>query len=160
MHQGVARILGSLDSAARAFIAPRIDSISFLDTVGVKFRENTRLGLHLLIIEFVITTTLVSYEKVLPKTISDQALAQAKPTVIPVRQYKVALPYVDRTLEKHVGAERMRETLFYFLTMVESTSRGEAVLKAKEIALSNERGVSKRSTTPGRCGSPKRTSTA
>lgn len=111
---------------------------SFLDTVGAKFRENTRLVLHLLIIIFVVTTTLVSYEKVLPKTISDQA--QAKPTVIPVRKYKVALPYVDRTLETHVGAGRMRDTLLYFATMVESTSRGEAVLKAKEIALSNERG--------------------
>ena len=111
---------------------------SFLDPVGAKFRENTRLALHLFIIAFVVTTTLVSYEKVLPKTKAEQS--QAKSTVTAVRQFKVALPYIDRTLEKHVGVGRMRDTLLYFSTIVESTSRGEAVLKAKEIALSDKRG--------------------
>lgn len=112
---------------------------SFLDPVGAKFRENTRLALHLLIIVFVITVTLVSYAKVLPKTICEQPQAK-KSTVLPVFKFKVALPYVDRTLEKHVGVGRMRDTLLYFSTTVEGTSRSEAVLKAKEIALSNERG--------------------
>lgn len=112
---------------------------SFLDPVGVKFHQNTRLVLHLVIIAFVVTTTMVSYEKVLPKTVSTQA--QEKPTVAPVHQYKVALPYVDRTLEKHVGPGRIRGTLLYFSANVESMSRGDAVLKAKEIALSNEHGA-------------------
>ena len=111
---------------------------SFLDPVGVKFHQNTRLALHLVIIVFVVITTMVSYEKVLPKSIPD--LDREKATVAAVRQYKVALPYLDRTLEKHVGAGRMRDTLLYFSANVEGASRGEAVLKAKEMALSNEHG--------------------
>jgi hypothetical protein len=111
---------------------------SFLDPVGVKFRENTRLALHLVIIAFIVITTIISYEKVLPKSTPKED--QKKATAAMVHHYKVALPYLDRTLARHVGPGRMRDTLLYFSTSVEGPSRGDAVLKAIELALSNEHG--------------------
>lgn len=54
--------------------------------------------------------------------------------------YRIAFPYVDRTLVKHVGEGRLRDTLLYFSTTIEGPSRGEALLKAKDLALSGERG--------------------
>lgn len=111
---------------------------SFLDPVGVKFRANTRLVIHLVIIVFVVITTIISYEKVLPKSTSKKDQRRATATM--VRHYKVALPYIDRTLARHVGPSRIRDTLCYFSTSVEGASRGDALLKAIEIALSNEHG--------------------
>jgi len=111
---------------------------SFLDPVGVKFKANTRLVIHLVIIVFVVITTIISYEKVLPKSTHKED--QRRATANMVRHYKVALPYIDRTLARHVGPSRIRDTLCYFSTSVEGASRGDALLKAIEIALSNEHG--------------------
>ena len=111
---------------------------SFLDPVGAKFRENTRLALHLVIIAFIVISTVISYEKVLPKSIPKED--QKKATAAMTHHYKVALPYLDRTLARHVGPGRMGDTLLYFSTSVEAASRGDAVLKAIEIALSNDHG--------------------
>ena len=110
---------------------------SFLDSVGAMFRENTRLAIHGVIIAFVVITTIISYEKVLPKSTPKE---DQKATVAVVHHYRVALPYLDRTLERHVGAGRMRDTLLYFSTSVEGASRREAVLKAKEMALGGDHG--------------------
>lgn len=109
---------------------------SFLDNVGKRFQANTRLGLHSVIIAFVIFTTIFSYERVLPK--SKPKEDQPKATVAVVHRYKIAFPYLDLTLSRHLGAGKMLNTQLYFSTSVEGTSRAEAVFRAKEMALSNE----------------------
>jgi hypothetical protein len=111
---------------------------SFLDTVGAKFQQNIRLVLHITIIALVLLTTVISYEKVLPKSVPGED--QKKATVAIVHHYKIALPYLDRTLAKHVGEGRMRDTLLYFSTSIDGASRGDAVLKAMELALNNQHG--------------------
>jgi len=111
---------------------------SFLDNVGNRFQSNTLVALHSVIIGFIIFTTIFSYERILPK--SKLKEDQPKATVAVVHRYKVALPYVDLTLSRHLGPGKMLNTQLYFSTNVEGVSREEAVLKAKEKALSNEPG--------------------
>jgi hypothetical protein len=111
---------------------------SILDHIGMRFRNNTRVFLHLIIIAFVAFTTIFSYERFLPKSASKED--QQQKTVAMVHHYKVALPYVDLTLSRHLGPGKMLNTQLYFSTNVEGVSRDEAVLKAKEKALSNEHG--------------------
>jgi hypothetical protein len=98
---------------------------SFLDTVGSRFHENTRVGISALIIVLVVAGTSISYAKFLPK--GDE---------VQKKQYSVALPYLDRALENHVGADKMYGKRLFYGTTVEGLSRSEAVEKAREDALS------------------------
>jgi hypothetical protein len=111
---------------------------SFLDNVGNRFHSNTRVALHSVIIGFIIFTTIFSYERVLPKSKPKEDQSRAAAAVI--HRYKVAFPYLDLTLSRHLGAGKMLNTQLYFSTSIEGASREEAVFKAKEKALSNEPG--------------------
>jgi hypothetical protein len=106
---------------------------SFLDPVGVRFRNNTRLALHIIIIAFIVVITIVSYDKLLPKSNHEEEKTKAQ--VLPAKHFKVALPYIDQTLYKYVGAGRMQGEHLYFSASVDAQSRDEAVLKAKELAI-------------------------
>ena len=111
---------------------------SFLDLAGMRFRDNTRVSLHIAIIVIIVFTTIFSYQRVLPR--SKPKEAQPKPIVEVVHRYKVAFPYLDLTLARHLGTGKMLNMQLYFSTSVEGASREEAVLKAKEKALSSEPG--------------------
>jgi hypothetical protein len=106
---------------------------SFLDTVGTRFKPTTRLCLHLAIILFVVVTTVISYEKVLPR--NGAASSAQEPNARPKQRYRVVFPYSDATLAKHVGVGRMKGLRLYFATTVEGGTRDEAILRAKEVAL-------------------------
>lgn len=111
---------------------------SFLDLAGMRFRDNTRVSLHIAIIVVVVFTTIFSYERILPR--SNAKEGQPKPTVAVVHRYKVAFSYLDLTLSRHLGAGKMLNMQLYFSASVEGVSREDAVIKAKEKAMSNEPG--------------------
>jgi len=112
---------------------------SFLDTVGAEFRDNTRVTVHLIIIASVTAITIISYQKVLPKS--------APPSM--ARHYKVALPYMDNTLARYVSPDRMGDRLLYFSTSVDAPSRAEA----RDMAL-RKTGGSIKPFKPSRKGNP------
>jgi len=103
---------------------------SYLDAAGTMFRENTRLAIHLFIIAFIVFATVISYQRILPKTTPPSML----------HQYKVALPYVDNTFSRYVTPARMGSRMLYFSTSVEAPSRAEALLKGMNMAMGNVSG--------------------
>jgi hypothetical protein len=110
-------------------------SSSYLDTTGKKFKQSTQFAVHVFIIIFVVIVTLYSYEKILPRKNIIKDIQKPVSAAAIAHNYKVAFPYIDRTLVKHVGSNKMRETLLYFATIVKGTSRDDALLKAKLVAL-------------------------
>src|SRR5208283_136769 len=103
---------------------------SYLDPVGARFKQNIRFALHIVIIVIVVATTVYSYERVLPKSIS--AKTQQR------HYYKVVLPYRDHTLVSWFGLGRARDVLLCFSATVEGASRGDAVVKALNVALAGQ----------------------
>ena len=105
---------------------------SYLDPVGARFKQNTRFALHIVIIVIIVATTVYSYERVLPKSISAKTQQN--------HHYKVVLPYRDHTLESWFGPGRVRDVVLYFSATVEGASRGDAVVKALNVALAGQHG--------------------
>jgi hypothetical protein len=117
-------------------------SSSYLDTTGKNFKQSTQFAVHMFIIIFVVAVTLYSYEKILPRQHNNKEnqkpISATVSATVAVHNYKVAFPYIDRTLVKHVGSNRMRDTLLYFATNVKGISRDDAILKAKLMAFNLE----------------------
>lgn len=100
---------------------------SYLDTVGARFPDKVRFGAHILIILLVVSATLFAFSSVLEDPTAAKTREIRKAT-----QYRVAIPYVDLTLDRHLGGGKLAGILFGYFTTVEAVSREEAVAKADE----------------------------
>ena len=108
---------------------------AFLDTIGIRFSDKSRFTAHLVIIGIVILATIILHAKVLSKVYEREkgweAIAsklKASPTV---PSYRVAIPYVDLTLDRYLGRNKIEGIKFVFITKVTAPSREDAVEKAK-----------------------------
>ncbi|MCL4681772.1 MAG: hypothetical protein KJZ92_10890 [Rhodocyclaceae bacterium] len=106
---------------------------SALDTLGPEINEKKRVVLNLLVVAFVISSTVFAFQFF----IRGGSMEEATPAEA---SYSVAIPYVDNTLSRHLGAKRPGVVTVYN-AKVAASSREAALEKA--IALfESERGPS------------------
>lgn len=72
---------------------------SALDTLGPEIQEKKRVALNLIVVLFVVSSTVVAFQFFIRGGSMDEN-ATAEST------YSVAIPYVDNTLSRHLGAKR------------------------------------------------------
>lgn len=106
---------------------------SALDTLGPEINEKKRVALNLVVVAFVVTSTVAAFQFFIRGgSMEDAAPAEAS--------YSVAIPYVDNTLSRHLGAKRPGVVTVFNLK-VNALSR-EAALEKAIAVFESERGPS------------------
>jgi len=106
---------------------------STLDTLGPEISEKMRVALNLLVVVFVFGSTLIAFHLFIRGgSIEDAPPAEAS--------YSVAIPFVDNTLSRHLGAKRPGVVIVYSVK-VNALSREDALEKAIAV-FESERGPS------------------
>lgn len=97
---------------------------SALDTLGPEIKEPKRVALNLVVVAFVISTTLASFAFFIRPSGDDYTSTE--------QNYSVSIPYIDNTLSRHLGVKRSGVITSYTVK-VKAQSREGAVEKALEI---------------------------
>jgi hypothetical protein len=106
---------------------------SALDTLGPEINEKKRVALNLVVVTFVVTSTVIAFQFFIRGgSMEDVASVEAS--------YSVAIPYVDNTLSRHLGAKRPGVVTVFNLK-VSALSR-EAALEKAIAVFESERGPS------------------
>ena len=95
---------------------------SALDTLGPEIQERKRVGLNLAVVLFVVSATIISFKVFIHGGIYEED-GQSEAS------YAVAVPYIDATLSRHLGAKR-NGVINVFTTRVSADSREAALEKA------------------------------
>lgn len=104
---------------------------SALDTLGPEINERKRVALNLIVVIFVISSTVFAFQFFIHGgSMEDPTPAEAS--------YSVAIPYIDNTLSRHIGAKRPGVVTVFNLK-VNALSR-EAALEKAIAAFESERG--------------------
>ena len=108
---------------------------ALLDTIGTKFQDKSRFTAHMVIIGIVVLATIVLHATVLSKVYEREkgwgALISKLKTAPTVPSYRVAIPYIDLTLDRYLGRGKMEDIKFVYIAKVTAISREEAIEKAK-----------------------------
>jgi hypothetical protein len=108
---------------------------AFLDTIGTKFKDKSRFTAHMVIIGIVILSTIVLHATVVGKVYEREkewkVMASKLKTAPSPPLYRVGIPYVDLTLDRYLGRNKLEAIKFVFITKVSAPSREEAIEKAK-----------------------------
>lgn len=95
---------------------------SALDTLGPEIEEKKRVALNLIVVAFVVSSTVIAFQLFIHGgSMDDSATADST--------YSVAIPYVDNTLSRHLGAKRPGVVTVHNLK-VSAISREAALEKA------------------------------
>lgn len=111
---------------------------ALLEMSNENFGNRIKTNLHLLIIIIVISSTIITYSKVLPKVdINGTPLITnliAKPQK---KDFTIIIPYYDNSLIRHVGNKHLKETPLIFETHIRSFTK-DSVFKLVKKKLKNE----------------------
>lgn len=94
---------------------------TLLDFQGEQFSDNARLGGHLLVASCVVVGTVATFQSIVPATAEP-----GTPTAPQPIEYRVAISYVDLTLDQHLGKDRLGDRRFVFVTSVKALSARDA----------------------------------
>ena len=98
---------------------------TFLDAQGEHFSDNSRLGGHVLVASIVVVGTVIVFQ------IVPSSKAPILPAPVPV-EYRVAIPYVDNSLDQHVGTGKLGDRRLVYIVNVKGFSAREAEAAARE----------------------------
>jgi hypothetical protein len=104
---------------------------SALDTLGPEIKEGKRVALNLLVVIFVVSSTVLAFQLFIRGGSMEERVATES-------IYSVAIPYIDNTLSRHLGAKRSGVTSVANLK-VNAMSR-EAAYEKAIIEFESERG--------------------
>lgn len=111
---------------------------ALLEMSNENFGNRIKTNLHLLIILIVVSSTIITYSKVLPKVdINGTPLKTnliAKPQK---RDFTIIIPYYDYSLIRHVGNKHLKETPLIFETHIRSFTKDSVYILIKK-KLKNE----------------------
>jgi hypothetical protein len=102
---------------------------AFLDAMGDDFPEGTRLLANVSII-LIVSVLSVTFNQTVLFSKAPQTSRASDKSPATLREYVVAVPYIDYTLRRHLG-ERLGERMLVFVTAVKASTRDEAVAAAK-----------------------------
>ena len=103
---------------------------SALDTLGPEIQEKKRVTLNLIVVAFVITSTIFAFQFFIRGGSMDENGTEST--------FSVAIPYVDSTLTRHLGAKRQGVVVVHNLKV--SASSREAALEKAISEFESERG--------------------
>lgn len=102
---------------------------AFLDAMGDDFPEGNRFYANLAIV-IVVSVLSVTFNQTILFRRPAQTETVAERSSGTLREYRIAVPYADFTLRRHVG-ERIGERTLVFVTSVKASNRDGAVAAAK-----------------------------
>lgn len=105
---------------------------SALDTLGPEINERKRVALNLIVVAFVISSTIAAFQFFIR---GGGSMEEAVPAET---GYSVAIPYIDNTLSRHLGAKRPGVVTVYNVKL-NALSR-EAALEKAVSTFESERG--------------------
>jgi len=100
---------------------------AFLDARGEYFTDARRLAAHVVVIAVIVLATVYTFQFALqgdPNTARDERGQTAY-------QFRVALPYIDHTLDQYIGRDRLEGRRLVYTVEVVASSRRAAEEKAR-----------------------------
>jgi hypothetical protein len=97
---------------------------ALLEMSNENFGNRIKTNLHLIIILIVISSTIITYSKVLPKVdINGTPLKTNLITKPQKKDFTIIIPYYDNSLIRHVGNKNLKETPLIFETHIRSFTK-------------------------------------
>lgn len=97
---------------------------ALLEMSNENFGNKVKTNLHLIIILIVISSTIITYSKVLPKVdINGTPLKTNLITKPQKKDFTIIIPYYDNSLIRHVGNKNLKETPLIFETHIRSFNK-------------------------------------
>ncbi len=111
---------------------------ALLEMSNENFGNRIKTNLHLIIILIVISSTIITYSKVLPKVdINGTPLKTNLITKPQKKDFTIIIPYYDNSLIRHVGNKNLKETPLIFETHIRSFTK-DSVFNLVNKKLKNE----------------------
>ncbi len=114
---------------------------ALLEMSNDNFNDLSKTSLHVVIIFIVVTSTILTYKKVIPKKVD----IEGKPTdtiassVIKPKSFTILIPYYDHSLIRHVGNNKLKEIPQLYQTTISTSTKDSAyTLIMKKIASNNK----------------------